>query len=70
MTHHSPSATRSASLREWWRRKYEREGIPQRWQRIVELRAAGRTQETIAFDLGITQCRVSQILQKIARRAA
>lgn len=63
-------ARRRASIMEWWRKKREREPMPERWQRIAELRGAGLTLRAISKDTGISHQRVSQILQKIARRAA
>lgn len=39
-----------------------------RWQRIADMRASGMTQREIAREIGTTHQRVSQILQKIARR--
>ena len=61
-----PAPSQVAIMHEQWERMVGE--VPPRYRQILELRAAGETQEEIARRLGVSEKTVSRVLQKLRAR--
>ena len=61
-----PAPSQVAIMHEQWERMVGE--VPSRYRQILELRAAGETQEEIASRLGVSEKTVSRVLNKLRAR--